>query len=96
VEAAKREIDMNRVLKLTAAAVFGAGLLGISATAASADVVCNRDGDCWHVRHHHYDYRPEYGVVVHPDNWRWATSDHYRWHEHRGRGYWRSGVWVSF
>lgn len=86
---------MKTSLKLVAAAALSAGLLGGSATSASAAVVCNRDGDCWHVRDH-YDYRPEYGVVVHPDDWRWATHDRYRWREHEGRGYWRSGIWVTF
>jgi hypothetical protein len=86
---------MRNVLKLAAATALGAGLLAISATSASAYIVCNRDGDCWHVRHH-YRYRPEFGLVVHPDNWRWHTRDHYRWREHHGRGYWRSGVWVTF
>lgn len=86
---------MKNILKLAAATALGAGILGATATSASAEIVCNRDGDCWHVRHH-YVYKPEFGLVVHPDNWRWATSDHYRWREHHGRGYWRSGVWVSF
>jgi|HubBroStandDraft_1064217.scaffolds.fasta_scaffold379916_1 hypothetical protein len=70
-------------------------VLVLSATAASAEVVCNRDGDCWHAREH-AEYRPEFGVVVHPDNWKWAQNERYRWHEHDGRGYWRNGVWVEF
>lgn len=86
---------MNKILKLAAATALGAGILAVGATSASAAIVCNRDGDCWHT-HHRYEYRPEFGVVVHPDNWRWETRDHYRWREHHGRGYWRSGVWVSF
>jgi len=86
---------MKTILKLAAATALGAGILAAGATSASASVVCNRDGDCWHVRDR-YDYRPEFGITVHPDNWRWATHDRYRWREHTGRGYWRSGVWVSF
>ena len=75
-------------------------LVVASATAIAgstyADVVCSTaDNVCWHV-HHHYDYKPAFGVVVHPDNWTWGTSDHYVWKEHTGRGYWRSGVWVTF
>jgi hypothetical protein len=86
---------MNTALKLAAAAALSAGLLGVSTAGASASIVCNRDGDCWHVRDH-YDYRPEFGLTVYPDTWRWGERDHYRWREHHGRGYWRSGVWVTF
>ena len=86
---------MTNLGKLAAAALLSAGTLALSAASASAAIVCNRDGDCWHVRDH-YDYKPEFGVVVHPDDWRWATTDHYRWHEHHGRGYWHNGVWITF
>jgi hypothetical protein len=79
---------------MTKMLVAGAGALVLSATAASAEIVCNDDGDCWHVREH-VEYRPEFRLRVHPDNWRWAESDHYRWREHAGRGYWREGVWVD-
>jgi hypothetical protein len=79
---------------MTKMIVAGAGALALSATAASAEIVCNDDGDCWHVREH-VEYRPEFRLRVHPDNWRWAESDHYRWREHAGRGYWREGVWVD-
>jgi len=79
---------------MTKMLVAGAGALALSATAASAEIVCNDDGDCWHVREH-VEYRPEFRLRVHPDNWRWAESDHYRWREHAGRGYWREGVWVD-
>lgn len=72
-----------------------AAVLAVSATAASAEIVCNRDGDCWHVKTHH-KYHPDFGVVVHPDNWKWHEHDKYRWREHEGRGYWRDGVWLEF
>jgi hypothetical protein len=86
---------MKMALKLAAAAALSAGLLGATTTAASAYIVCNRDGDCWHVRDH-YTYRPEFGVAVYPDSWHWRAHDRYHWREHEGRGYWRSGVWVTF
>lgn len=86
---------MKMALKLAAVAAMGAGLLAASTGAASAYVVCNRDGDCWHV-HERYDYRPEFGLVVHNDDWRWRHHGRYHWREHDGRGYWRSGVWVTF
>jgi hypothetical protein len=86
---------MRNILKLAAATAFGVSALAMTASAASAAVVCNRDGDCWHVRNN-YTYRPEFGLTVHPNNWRWRAHDHYHWREHRGRGYWRSGVWIGF
>ena len=86
---------MKTASMLATAAVFAAG--AFFATSASASVVCNSDGDCWHTSHH-YRYHPEFGITVHSDDWRWRDEDHdrYRWHEHRGRGYWRNGVWITF
>ena len=85
---------MSLRLKLAAAAALGLGLFA-AAPSASAAIVCNAQGYCWHVAHP-YAYAPSYGVVVHPNNWRWAPNEHYVWREHPGRGYWRNGVWVTF
>ena len=85
-------------MKTLAKCVLAAGsLLAVSASTASAEIVCNGEGDCWHVRERHV-YRPEFGVRVYPDNWRWADGDarRYRWREHEGRGYWRNGIWIEF
>jgi hypothetical protein len=77
------------------AALVAASAVGAAAM-ASADVVCSAaDNVCWHV-HKHYDYKPEFGVAVHPDSWKWGTTDNYTWKEHTGRGYWRTGAWVPF
>ncbi|HEX4097805.1 MAG TPA: hypothetical protein VHX64_13845 [Caulobacteraceae bacterium] len=79
-----------------AATVAAAGL-ALSATSASAYIACNAEGACWHVhRQAAYNYDPGFGIVVHPDTWRWGATDHYTWREHHGRGYWRKGVWVTF
>jgi hypothetical protein len=86
---------MKRASKIAAAALLSLSAVSMSATAASAAIACNAEGACWHVRRA-YGYRPEYGVVVHPDNWRWGARDHYTWREHSGRGYWRHGAWVRF
>jgi hypothetical protein len=80
---------------VTTAALLGAGVLALTATTASAEIVCNSEGDCWHVKQH-YTYEPGFNVQIHPDSWKWRESDHYRWREHEGRGYWRSGAWVGF
>jgi len=80
-----------------AAAVGATCALALGATAASAAIVCNREGDCWHVKEQH-NYRPEFGVTVYPDNWKWADNEHskYRWREHEGRGYWHQDRWIEF
>lgn len=82
---------------ITKSAFAAASLLALSATTASAEIVCNEEGDCWHVRERHV-YRPEFGVKVYPDDWRWRDADarRYRWREHEGRGYWHRGVWIGF
>ena len=83
---------VSKLMIAAAVAALGAG----AAVTASADVVCSStENVCWHV-HRHYDYKPEFGVVVHPNNWRWGDTDHYTWREHAGRGYWRNGAWVTF
>ena len=81
---------------LIAGAIAAAGI-ALSATSASAYVACNGEGQCWHVhRHANYNYNPGFGIVVHPDRWRWGANDHYAWREHSGRGYWRNGAWIRF
>jgi hypothetical protein len=73
-------------------------LAGLPVSAASAAIVCNADGDCWRVKEK-YDYKPEFGLRVYSDDWKWKESekDKYRWRESgNGRGYWRDGVWIEF
>jgi hypothetical protein len=75
-----------------------AATTAVTTTSASAAVVCNREGDCWRTKGR-YAYRPAWGIRVYDDNWRWhhRDRDRYRWRDARpGRGYWRSGVWVTF
>jgi hypothetical protein len=87
---------MKLNLKAAAAgAVMSLGALALSTVAASAYIACNSDGDCWHV-HDQYSYPGGSNIVVHDDNWTWTDRDHFRWHEHEGRGYWRNGLWVTF
>jgi len=86
---------MKTIMKLAAAALLSAATVAVTTYSASASVVCNREGECWHVRNG-YNYHPEFGVVVHPDGWAWGANEHYRWHEHHGRGYWHNGLWIKF
>jgi hypothetical protein len=75
-------------------ACIGSGILAGSAFAASAAVVCS-GAVCWHT-HEAYDYPPGADVVVHPDDWRWGPHEHFVFHEHEGRGYWRGGHWIGW
>ena len=85
---------MHKFIKpVLAVAALCTGLLTV--TSVSAAIACNREGECWHVKAR-YAYHPEFGVVIHPDGWRWGVSERYRWREHTGRGYWRNGVWIRF
>lgn len=85
-----------KTLTLVAAIGIAAGIS--LATSASAYVVCNREGDCWHsdarvrVPGARFDY--------HPDDWyfhrHWDDDRDHHWREyHDGRGYWRGGVWIQ-
>ena len=50
-------------------------MVALTSTGASAAIVCNDEGDCWHAKKNH-DYRPEHHVHVYPDDWKWADADH--------------------
>jgi len=78
---------------LSKAVVLAAGALAFSASAASAAIVCNDDGECWHAKRS--DFKPEFKLHVHPDNWQWGPSERFKWREHEGHGYWRGGKWVE-
>ena len=71
----------------------------LTASAASAEIVCNDEGDCWHVKTRH-EYKPEFKVRIYDDKWKWeeAEGKKYRWREHEGddRGYWNKGIWLKF
>jgi hypothetical protein len=93
---------MTHLKKITSSAalalVLGLGGLAASFSTASAYVVCNAEGDCWHTdRRYHYD--PALGVIYHPDDWYFHQhwDDHHHWRDyHDGRGYWRGGQWHPF
>jgi hypothetical protein len=84
-----------RKVLLTAAAVGG---LSLAATAsASAYIACNDAGDCWHTDAQYN--APGVRFNYHPDDWyfhqHW-NGDRYHYRDyHEGRGYYRSGVWVT-
>jgi hypothetical protein len=74
------------------ASIMTVGLWSATSVTASAETVCNRWHECWHVDNH-YDYPANVGIVVRPDGWH---GRHYHWrHAHPGHGYYRSGVWIG-
>ena len=89
---------MEEKVIMTKAFLATLGLV-VMATSASAEIVCNGAGDCWHVKEHAW-VRPEHGLVIHPDNWKWEEHERekFRWREHegRGRGYWHEGRWIEY
>jgi hypothetical protein len=92
---------LERTRTLIKGAVIAAAAVGSLAVAtgqASAAIVCNHEGDCWHT-HQRWGY-PGGGYAYHPDDWYFHRSwsgGPYRWHDyHPGRGYWRNGGWTPF
>jgi hypothetical protein len=86
-------------LKGACATALTAGALLATATTASAEVACNRYGECWRV-YEHYTYPPNMGIVFHGDDWRFHHMHHWHWRADRDRdddrGYYRNGVWIGF
>jgi hypothetical protein len=93
--------SMKKILGKTAfAAAIGLSLLGATAGTASAYVVCNGVGDCWHTDQRVH-YRSDVAARVYPDNWYfhqdWDHDQNHHWRAHHdGRGYFRNGVWITF
>jgi hypothetical protein len=85
---------MTALSKTIFGAALSVGALAFFSVSVSAAVVCSRNA-CWHT-HESYEYPPEAGVVVHPDDWHWGRREHFVWREHEGRGYWRGGRWMQF
>ena len=82
------------------ALLMGTGALVATTAPASARMVCDSYGDCWHTDHR-YKYGRDVGAQSHNDDWyfhqRWSDDKqrHYR-DANDGRGYYKSGVWITF
>lgn len=88
---------MKRILFAAVAAAIGAAAL--SAAPASAAIVCNAGGDCWHTDHKE-TYGRDMRVVRHNDDWyfhqKWEANKTQHWRDyHEGHGFYRDGVWVA-
>jgi hypothetical protein len=71
------------------------GILALTASTASAAVVCNEEGDCWKVAGEPR-YEPSLKLRIQGDDWKWKEGEKYRWREPgRGNGYYRNGAWIE-
>jgi hypothetical protein len=86
---------MKIIGKVTFTVLLSASALTMAATNASARIVCNEDGDCWHAKTD-YEYQPAFGLSVHPNDWKWKEGEKHAWREHEGKGYWHGGSWKEF
>jgi hypothetical protein len=43
-----------------------------------------------------FRYPPEARIIIHDDDWKWGPSEHFRFREHEGRGYWRGDRWENW
>ena len=80
------------------AAGLAIGALAATAGTASAYVVCNGVGDCWHTDHRAH-FGPAVRLEYHPDDWYfhrdWGQDKDHHWRDyHEGRGYYNNGAWV--
>ena len=87
----RMEWNMNILSKVV---VVAGGALALAASAASAAIVCNDEGECWRVRGTPL-YEPNLRLRIMPDDWRWHQNERYRWREPgHGHGYWYGGRWI--
>jgi hypothetical protein len=80
---------------LATTVLVSAAALALAATNASAEIACNDEGECWHIKGKADFYKPEHGVHIHPDSWKWGEKEHFKWREHEGHGYWKGGAWIA-
>jgi hypothetical protein len=82
------------------AIALGTGVLIVGTASASADVACNRYGECWHVQDRYTNYPHGLGVRFYGDDWRETHrhDHHYHWQKDRDddHGYYSHGRWHAF
>lgn len=80
-------------------ASMAGGVLALTATSASADVACNRYGECWRVAQRYTTYPSNLGVTFHDEAWRNQNrKGHYHWRRDQtdDQGYYSHGKWRRF
>jgi hypothetical protein len=89
------ELEMKTLGTISFVALMGVSAVALVSTIASAAVVCNEEGACWHTQGE-YQYPPEVRLSVHPHDWKWNEGENHEWREHEGKGYWKGGEWKEF
>lgn len=77
--------------------LIAASVLALSAGVASAEIVCNNEGDCWRTKEVK-KYEPSLQLQIHPDNWKGYETESAKFklrEPGRGHGYYRNGTWVE-
>ena len=79
---------------------LASGTLVATTVSASADIVCNRYNECWHVSERYTTYPTTLGVVFYNDDWRTThvKDTHYIWRDDPTdeHGYYMNGEWHRF
>ena len=93
--------ELKKRLGMGALAIaLGTGVLVVGTGTASADVACNRYGECWHVQDRYTNYPHRLGIRFYGDDWREAHRHdrHYHWQKDRDddHGYYSHGRWHGF
>ena len=52
---------------LTKSILLAAGALALAATSASAEIACNGEGECWHIKGKADFYKPEHGMHIYAE-----------------------------
>src|SRR5262249_42532308 len=94
-----REGTTLKSIRKAAFAALIAGSAVAVCTIASADVVCTRDGDCWHVSQRYTTYPETLGVTFYNDDWRaeHMHDTHYHWYDRDDdHGFYIHGEWHAF
>jgi len=85
-----------RLRKILVAGAVALIAMVVMAGSASAYIVCNQEGDCWHS--HRRESVPGQSFEYHSDDWyfhqQWGTYRRFRDYR-EGRGYWHNGVWIE-
>ena len=94
-------IGLRNTLKTSAlAAVLVTGAIVATGSAASADTVCNRDGDCWQTSQRYTEYPSTLGITFYDASWanshRHDKKYHWRENQKDDHGYYDRGEWHGF
>ena len=81
-------------------AVIALGALAVTTGSASANTVCNSNGECWQTRQRYKTYPTTLGVHFYSDSWarHHKRDSKYQWRDKPSddHGYYDHGTWHTF